>query len=150
MRLRDFISDDAVRLDLAGTSKDDVLQEMAQLLRVDDRATATLLRILRRREHLGSTGVGRGIAIPHCRTLVSNRLRVAFARHSTGVEWDAIDRRPVHYLFLIVAPPLEVSNQYLPVLGRIAQFAKDADIPDRLAALSGPADFFALLESRGV
>ena len=150
MRLRDFISDDAVRLDLAGTSKDDVLQEMAQLLRADDRATATLLRILRRREHLGSTGVGRGIAIPHCRTLVSNRLRVAFARHSTGVEWDAIDGRPVHYLFLIVAPPLEVSNQYLPVLGRIAQFAKDADIPDRLAALSSQADFFALLESRGV
>jgi mannitol/fructose-specific phosphotransferase system IIA component (Ntr-type) len=150
MRLRDFISDDAVRLDLAGTSKDDVLQEMAQLLRADDRATATLLRILRRREHLGSTGVGRGIAIPHCRTLVSNRLRVAFARHSTGVEWDAIDRRPVHYLFLIVAPPLEVSNQYLPVLGRIAQFAKDADIPDRLAALSSPADFFALLESRSI
>ena len=150
MRLRDFISDDAVRLDLSGSSKDDVLQEVAQLLHADDRATATLLRILRRREQLGSTGVGRGIAIPHCRTLVSNRLRVAFARHSTGVEWDAIDRRPVHYLFLIVAPPLEVSNQYLPVLGRIAQFAKDADIPDRLAALSSPADFFALLEARGV
>ena len=150
MRLRDFISDDAVRLDLAGASKDDVLGEMAQLLRADDRATATLLRILRRREHLGSTGVGRGIAIPHCRTLVSNRLRVAFARHPTGVEWDAIDRRPVRYLFLIVAPPLEVSNQYLPVLGRIAQFAKDADIPDRLAALTSPADFFALLEARGV
>ena len=150
MRLRDFISDDAVRLDLTGTSKDDVLQEMAQLLHADDRATATLLRILRRREHLGSTGVGRGIAIPHCRTLVSNRLRVAFARHVPGVEWDAIDRRPVHYLFLIVAPPLEVSNQYLPVLGRIAQFAKDADIPDRLASLTTPADFFALLESRGV
>ncbi len=150
MRLRDFISDDAVRLDLSGSSKDDVLQEVAQLLHADDRATATLLRILRRREQLGSTGVGRGIAIPHCRTLVSNRLRVAFARHPTGVEWDAIDRRPVHYLFLIVAPPLEVSNQYLPVLGRIAQFAKDADIPDRLAALSSPADFFALLESRGV
>ena len=62
----------------------------------------------------------------------------------------AIDRRPVHFLFLIVAPPLEVSNQYLPVLGRIAQFAKDADIPDRLASLTSPADFFALLESRGV
>ncbi len=149
MLLRNFISDDAVRLDLAGTSKDDVLEEMALLLHADDRATATLLRILRRREQLGSTGVGRGIAIPHCRTLVSNRLRVAFGRHTSGVEWDAIDRRPVHYLFLIVAPPLEVSNQYLPVLGRIAQFAKDADIPERLAAITTPADFFALLEARG-
>jgi len=150
MRLRDFISDDAVRLDLTGTSKDDVLQEMAQLLHADDRATATLLRILRRREHLGSTGVGRGIAIPHCRTLVSNRLRVAFARHVPGVEWDAIDRRPVHYLFLIVAPPLEVSNQYLPVLGKIAQFSKESDVPSRLLALTEPKQFLALLEEKGV
>ena len=150
MRLRDFISDDAVRLDLTGTSKDDVLQEMAQLLHADDRATATLLRILRRREHLGSTGVGRGIAIPHCRTLVSNRLRVAFARHSTGVEWDAIDGRPVHYLFLIVAPPLEVSNQYLPVLGKIAQFSKEPDVPQRLLGLTEPRQFLELLKEKGV
>ncbi len=150
MRLRDFISDDAVRLDLAGATKDDVLEEMAQLLHADERVGATLLRILRRREHLGSTGVGRGIAIPHCRTLAASRLRVAFARHPAGVEWDAIDRRPVHFLFLIVAPPLEVSNQYLPVLGRIAQFAKEPDIPEKLGALRAPADFFALLDARGV
>jgi mannitol/fructose-specific phosphotransferase system IIA component (Ntr-type) len=150
MRLRDFISDDAVRLDLAGTSKDDVLEELARLIHADDRATATLLRILRRREHLGSTGVGRGIAIPHCRTLVANRLRVAFARHDAGVEWDAIDRRPVHYLFLIVAPPLEVSNQYLPVLGKIAQFVKDEDVPKRLMQIQEPQELLALIEEKGV
>jgi nitrogen PTS system EIIA component len=51
---------------------------------------------------------------------------------------------------LIVAPPLEVSNQYLPVLGRIAQFAKDADIPDRLAALQSSDDFLRLLGEKGV
>ena len=52
--------------------------------------------------------------------------------------------------FLIVAPPLEISNQYLPVLGKIAQFAKEPDVPDRLAALKSPEEFFSLLEEKGV
>jgi PTS system nitrogen regulatory IIA component len=58
--------------------------------------------------------------------------------------------KPVHHLFLIVAPPLEISNQYLPVLGRIAQFAKEADVPHRLAALTRAEEFFQLLEEKGV
>jgi mannitol/fructose-specific phosphotransferase system IIA component (Ntr-type) len=150
MRLRDFIADDAVSLDLTGASKDTVLEELVRLLHQDERSAQTLLRILKRREVLGSTGVGRGIAIPHCRSLVASRLRVAFGRHPEGVEWQAIDGKPARFFFLIVAPPVEMSNQYLPVLGRIAQFGKDADITDRLAALQTPADFFALVESKGV
>jgi mannitol/fructose-specific phosphotransferase system IIA component (Ntr-type) len=66
------------------------------------------------------------------------------------VEFQAMDNRPVHHVFLIVAPPLEISNQYLPVLGRVAQFAKEPDVPDRLAALDRPEDFFRLLEEKGV
>ena len=50
--------------------------------------------------------------------------------------------------FLIVAPPLEVSNQYLPVLGKIAQFAKEEDVPDLLAGLGAPEEFLKLLEER--
>jgi len=56
----------------------------------------------------------------------------------------------VNYFFLIVAPPLDVSNQYLPVLGRIAQFAKEADVTDRLATLGTPREFLSLLEEKGV
>jgi mannitol/fructose-specific phosphotransferase system IIA component (Ntr-type) len=106
--------------------------------------------MLKRRENLGSTGIGRGIAIPHCRSLVVNRLRVAFGRKRDGVDFKAIDDKPVHFFFLIVAPPLEVSNQYLPVLGKIAQFSKEADVPGRLLALESPAEFMALLEEKRV
>jgi mannitol/fructose-specific phosphotransferase system IIA component (Ntr-type) len=149
MRLRDFIAPEAVDLNLDGTTRDAVLERMVQLVGFDERSSATLLRILRRRENLGSTGVGRGLALPHCRSLVATRLRLAFGRVPRGVEWQALDGRPVHHVFLIVAPPVEISNQYLPVLGRIAQFAKEADVPDRLAALATPDDFFALLDTRG-
>ena len=77
--------------------------------------------------------------------------RVAFdGRRATGVEYNAIDNQPVNNFFLIVAPPLEVSNQYLPVLGKIAQFAKESDVPERLAQISEPDQFLALLEEKGV
>ena len=101
-------------------------------------------------ENLGSTGIGRGIAIPHCRSLVVNKLRVAFGRKSRGVDFKAIDEKPVNFFFLIVAPPLEVSNQYLPVLGKIAQFSKEPDVPQRLLGLTEPQQFMALLEEKGV
>ena len=150
MPLKDFFTPDSVSLGLQSTSKDSVLAELVGLLRIDDRSAETLLRMLQRRESLGSTGVGRGIAIPHCRSLVINRLRLAYGHRKQGIEFQAIDSRPVFDFFLIVAPPLEVSNQYLPVLGKIAQFAKEPDVPQRLAALASAEDFFGLLEEKGV
>jgi mannitol/fructose-specific phosphotransferase system IIA component (Ntr-type) len=150
MALTDFFAPDAVSVDLRGGTKDEILAELVGLLRLDERASDTLLRMLQRRETLGSTGVGRGIAIPHCRSLVVSRLRLAYGHRREGVEFQAIDNRPVFDFFLIVAPPLEVSNQYLPVLGKIAQFAKEPDVPQRLAALRSADDFLKLLGEKGV
>lgn len=150
MELREFFSEDAVQLELQGTSKDEILKELIGLLKLDEKSEGMLFKMLKRRENLGSTGIGRGIAIPHCRSLVVNRLRVAFGRKRDGVDFKAIDDKPVNFFFLIVAPPLEVSNQYLPVLGKIAQFSKESDVPGRLLELDAPAQFMALLEEKRV
>jgi mannitol/fructose-specific phosphotransferase system IIA component (Ntr-type) len=150
MRLREFFSTDAISLDLRSTTKDDILKELTALLGLDEKSNGILFKMLKRRENLGSTGIGRGIAIPHCRSLVVTRLRVAFGRKPQGVDFRAIDQQPVFNFFLIVAPPLEVSNQYLPVLGRIAQFAKEQDVPDRLAKLQTADDFIELLEEKNL
>jgi PTS system nitrogen regulatory IIA component len=150
MELREFFQEDAIQLELAGTGKDDVLKELIALLRLDDKSQGMLFKMLKRRENLGSTGIGRGIAIPHCRSLVVSKLRVAFGRKKGGLDFKAIDEKPVHFFFLIVAPPLEVSNQYLPVLGKIAQFSKETDVPSRLLEIAEPKEFLALLEEKGV
>jgi nitrogen PTS system EIIA component len=150
MELREFFSEDAVKLELDGNSKDEILKELIGLLQLDEKSEGMLFKMLKRRENLGSTGIGRSIAIPHCRSLVVNRLRVAFGRKAAGVDFRAIDEKPVHFFFLIVAPPLEVSNQYLPVLGKIAQFSKEPDVPQRLLELKEPKEFLALLEEKGV
>src|SRR5438045_456387 len=150
MELREFFSEDAITLNIQGTTKDDVLRELIGLLHLDEKSEGMLFKMLKRRENLGSTGIGKGIAIPHCRSLVVNRLRVAFGRKRDGVEFKAIDDQPVRDFFLIIAPPLEVSNQYLPVLGKIAQFSKEADVSQRLEKLQNPNEFLALLQEKGV
>ncbi len=150
MELREFFAEDAVQLELGGTTKDDILKELIGLLGLDEKNEQMLFKMLKRRENLGSTGIGRGIAIPHCRSLVVSKLRVAFGRKKAGIDFKAMDGQPVHFFFLIVAPPLEVSNQYLPVLGKIAQFSKEPDLPDRLLALTEPAQFMQLLEEKKI
>jgi nitrogen PTS system EIIA component len=150
MELRDFFSEDAIKLELEGTTKDEILKELIGLLGLDDKSEGMLFKMLKRRENLGSTGIGRGIAIPHCRSLVVSKLRVAFGRKTVGVDFKAIDDKPVFFFFLIVAPPLEVSNQYLPVLGKIAQFSKESDVPERLLKLKEPREFMQLLEEKNL
>ena len=148
MRLRDFFDREAVDLDLGSDSKDDLLREIIALLHLDEKSEGILFKMLKRRENLGSTGIGRGIAIPHCRSLVVGQLRVAYGRKPAGIDFHAIDNQPVYNFFLIVAPPLEVSNQYLPVLGKLAQFAKVPDISRELQAATTTDDFLELIDSR--
>jgi nitrogen PTS system EIIA component len=150
MHLREFFSADAIRLPLAATTKDEALAELVALLQADEKSADTLLKMLHRREALGSTGVGRGVAVPHCRSLVVNRLQLAYGHSPAGLAFDAADGQPVHHIFLIVAPPNEMSNQYLPTLGKIAQLAKEAGIIEQLSRLTSADEFFQLLADKGV
>jgi PTS system nitrogen regulatory IIA component len=150
MKLREFFTADVVNLSLQSGTKDDILKELVLLLHLDPKSEGTLFKTLKRRENLGSTGVGKGIAIPHCRSLMVNRIRLAYGRKPDGIEFKAIDSAPVYNFFLIVAPPLEVSNQYLPVLGKIAQFGKDPSVPTSLSALATTDEFLNLLEQKAI
>lgn len=149
MQLREFFEPDAIALELQGNTKDDILRELIGLLRLDEKSEGILFKMLKRRENLGSTGIGRGVAIPHCRSLVVNRLRLAFGRKPEGVDFNSIDGQLVYHFFLIVAPPLEVNSQYLPVLGKIAQFAKVDGISKRLQELERHDQFVSLIQEQG-
>lgn len=148
MRLRELFTAEAVELDLESDDKDGVLKELVGLLDLDEKSEGILYKTLKRRENLGSTGIGKGIAIPHCRSLVVKRLRLAYGRKNSGLDFNSIDSAPVKNFFLIIAPPLEVSNQYLPVLGKIAQFAKDPEVPQMLADLKDVDGFLELLDQK--
>jgi mannitol/fructose-specific phosphotransferase system IIA component (Ntr-type) len=150
MKLFEFFNDTEVTLDLVATNKKAVLEEMVELFGLDQDAQQLLVKLLKKRENLGSTGIGKHVAIPHCRSLVVNRLRVAYGRKPAGLDFNAIDDQPVNHLFLIVAPPVEISNQYLPVLGKIAQFCKNEQNIAQLNDISSTDEFLAVLKDAEV
>src|SRR5260370_35077579 len=80
VRLREFFAEDAIKLQLESTTKDDVLKELVGLLKLDDKADQTLVKMLKRRETLGSTGIGQNIAIPHCPAPPPRHRPAAFSR----------------------------------------------------------------------
>jgi nitrogen PTS system EIIA component len=150
MRLAEFLDPSAATFDLGGEDRDAAFGRLVALLQMSDKSATTVVRQLIRREFLGSTGYGHGIAIPHCRTLAVTRLRLAFGVHRQGVPMQAVDGIPVRVFFLIVAPPMEVSNQYLPVLGRIAQLVREPEVPARLLAIGNREELLRLFDEKGV
>ena len=146
LALVDFFSEDVVDLDIKKDTAESVLKELIKLLKLDKRTNQALLQMLMKREKLGSTGVGKGIAIPHCRSLLVNKVRIAVGKTQTGIDYSAIDRKKVDLFFLIVAPPIEVSNQYLPLLGKIAGLLKEDKILTKMKKAKTPAEFLELLD----
>lgn len=132
--LLDFFEEDLFIPELKATTKTDALREMVDRLTAGGRIKdgEILLEMLGQRENLGSTGIGRGVAVPHGRSLAIARLTVVLARSTPGLDFDAMDGKPVHLVFLTVAPPQERSNLYLPVLGKIVEVVKSARLRKRL------------------
>jgi PTS system nitrogen regulatory IIA component len=124
MNLSDIVHPKKINLNLKARTKEGVLEELVEMLRLSAPASKTLVATLLTREYLGSTGVGHGIAIPHCRSLVVSRVRIAVARSKAGVPFKSIDKKRAKLFFLVVAPPVGDPSDYLIVLGQIAQVSK--------------------------
>jgi|Deesub1362B_J571_1020462.scaffolds.fasta_scaffold04037_3 PTS system nitrogen regulatory IIA component len=133
--------------ELKATTKDEVLEEMVQHVasKYPLKDTRLIIDMLKRRERLGSTGIGHGIAIPHGRTLSTPSLLVAFGKSPRGIEYDSIDKKPVHMVFMIVAPPQEESNVYLPFLGKLVEVLQVKHVRDQLMQVTTFQEFIDTL-----
>lgn len=146
MSLTSLLRPDRINLDLKGKKKPEVLRELVLMVRSDDSAEQ-LLQTLLKREELGSTGIGKGIAIPHGRSLLLDKLEIAVGRTTKGVDFDAIDKKPVHLFFLVMAPPQDPGNQYLITLGRIALVCQELIKRRQLFNAQTPEEFIELVRS---
>ena len=105
-----------------------------------------VLEALKTREKLGSTGIGKGIAVPHSRSTVTNSLTLLMARSNDGVEYEAIDDKPVHLFFMILAPHQEKTSEYLPLLGKLVEVTKDATLRKKLLKVPDMAGVVEIIE----
>ncbi|WP_457573846.1 PTS sugar transporter subunit IIA [Desulfolithobacter sp.] len=128
------IQEQCVLLDLEATSKEGVLRELTAAVHgycpgVDQ---STLLDILLEREHVGSTGVGNGVAIPHGKVPDLNNILLCFGSSRSGISFDAVDNQPVHLFVLILSPETTMAEEYLQTLGEVSRLLKNPEIRSRL------------------
>ncbi len=148
MRVVDFLRPDLVVSALAGHTKSDVLGEMAGVLaeRQPGIELETLRRVLEERELLASTAIGDGIAIPHGKLDSVDHLVGLLGRSVEGIEFDSIDGKPTHLVFMLVAPAAS-TGIHLKALARLSRLFRDAHFRQQLIEASdGPAMYQVLTE----
>ncbi len=146
MNLASLLDPERVNLDIKGRRKMDVLRGLVAMVKQEEGADP-LLQTLLKREELGSTGIGKGIAIPHGRSLLIDKLEIAVGRSTKGIDFNSIDKKPAHLFFLIMAPPQDRGNQYLMILGRVAMVCQELAKKKRLFDPQTPQEFIELVGS---
>ncbi|MGC8894937.1 MAG: PTS sugar transporter subunit IIA [candidate division WOR-3 bacterium] len=142
-----LLSVDRIILDMKAGNKDEALKELLEKAQLPEDKEAVVLDALKKRESIGSTGIGKGIAIPHTRSIVLDKVYLVVGRSKKGVNFDALDDRPVHLFFLLCAPPQDIGTTYLVLLGKIAQIARKLTKSQDYMDINDPEEFRQYLVS---
>ena len=147
MRLVDFILEEAIIRELRTDTKQDVLAEMVRSIVdagcLEPESAGPVVQALMRREEIGSTGIGHGVAIPHAMHPAVRRLIGGYAHSTTGVKYGALDGRPVRSVFLILWPE-GVIGPHLEAIAQVSRMLKREGLLDRLKASSDKREIVGL------
>ena len=149
MKFSDFVTLDAIRSHVDATTKEGVIREMVRALidagRISVDEMEGIVKAILKREELGSTGIGRGVAVPHTKHPSVNRLVGTVAVSPEGINFDSLDGEPVHLFFLLVSPP-DLPGDHLRALENISRQLRDDAFCRLLKAAKTPEDIHHLLE----
>ncbi|GHA48578.1 PTS lactose transporter subunit IIC [Amylibacter ulvae] len=145
MELKDILEKDAVRFVQSTSSKKRLLQDISEQAESNYGISAeVVLAALLEREKLGSTGVGRGVAIPHARFDEIDRVFGLFTRLEKPVDYDSMDSQPVDLIFTILAPQKE-GAEHLKALALVSRTLRSENICSKLRANSDSNTLYSLL-----
>ncbi|RME04600.1 MAG: PTS sugar transporter subunit IIA [Deltaproteobacteria bacterium] len=148
MKLSDILSPDAICTNLVSKDKEGVLRELvdhlAKIHPEIDRER--LVEVLLARERLGSTGLEHGVAIPHGKLPGIDRILACFGRSLEGVPFEAMDGKPSHIFFLLVAPE-NSAGTHLKVLARVSRLVKEPSFRKRLMQAGSREELYELIVS---
>jgi mannitol/fructose-specific phosphotransferase system IIA component (Ntr-type) len=149
MRLGEFVVRDAIIPSLSATSKEAVIRAMVESLRdagqVRAADTEDVIRAILKRELLGSTGIGRGVAIPHTKHQSVERLIGTVAVAPAGVAFESLDGEPV-YVFVLLISPQDRPGDHLRALENVSRCLRDESFVRALRGAKSKADVAAQLD----
>ena len=146
MRITDLLSEKAIELNVKAKDKNDIINKIAELMLKTGRITDVneYKELVFKREEEGSTGVGEGIAIPHGKGNCVTEPGLVAMVVPEGVEYNALDGKPVNLLFMIAAPDTN-SNVHLDVLSRLSTMLMDADFKNKLISAKSKKEFLEII-----
>ena len=151
MPLADLLSAEQIIPEMKATERWPAIVELIDLLvalgKIKPPDRDSILASLKQREETMSTGIGFGIAIPHCSSDRIEDVVAAFGRSTTGIEFDALDNAPVKFVVLFIVP----KNQFqvhLRTLASIAKFLNDRAVRDQLAAAKSREEILSIFQHR--
>jgi PTS system fructose-specific IIC component len=147
IRISEAIREEGIILDLKTHEKVGVIKELVSLMvnlgLVADEET--FRSDILKRENLESTGIGLGVAIPHARTAATHDLLLAFGRSTQGVDFNSLDGKPSHLIFLIAAPE-EKKSHYIMALARLSKLLRKEDMRARLSKATSAREVIDILK----
>ncbi len=147
MKLADFLEEKCVIADMQARTKEEVLAELVRpfTLKCPDIDPDKVLAVLLEREKLGTTGIGWGIAIPHGKLANIENISLVVGRCREGVDFTALDHKPCHIFFLVLAPE-HLPGMHLRILAHISRLLQDASFCQAFLDASDNAALYALLQ----
>ncbi|MEW5701721.1 MAG: PTS sugar transporter subunit IIA [Candidatus Zixiibacteriota bacterium] len=148
MKLSKFCEEDSMSFDLSGQGKAEIITELvdmaarSSMVRDKDELLAAVLE----REKLVTTGVGYGVAFPHAKTRAVKGIIIVFGRSEVGVDFEAMDKKPVHLFFLIAAPE-DAIGAHLNVMARLSYVMKSEKNRERLMRAKTAGEVMLILDS---
>ena len=147
MKIHTLLSEDMVIPEILSQERDSALEEMVRYLKNKDkvRKDKELFEKLIQREKLGSTAIGDGIAIPHCKLKEAESPLLALAVSRKGVRFEALDGKPTHLFFLVVSSP-DNPGQSLQILASIAHLVRKAgSLSKKIMAAKNPRKILEII-----
>lgn len=149
MKFSDFVNREAIRADLASDDKQGAIREMAQALlnagKIASHEFESIVKAILKREELGSTGIGRGVAVPHTKHPSVERLVGTVAVSPEGVDFESLDGEKVHLLFLLISPP-DRPGDHLRALENVSRQLRDETFCKFLKQAKNPEEILLLLD----
>lgn len=144
MNMKEALRESCVIADLKGNTKTEVLTELISSFKESGlvKDVSKAVEVVLEREKLGSTGIGEGIAIPHGKMRGINGILCAFGRSKKGVDFDAVDGKPVHIIFLLLAPE-DSAGLHIQMLSRISRILRDQAFRKHLIEQSLSEDLYS-------
>ncbi len=148
MNLGELLSVDLISADLHGKNKQEVIEELLNLLvqagKVQSRETA--LNDLLEREQYLSTGLENGLAVPHAKTAAANELLVSFGVSRNGLDFDSLDGKPAHFIFLVLSPR-DTSGPHIKTLAQITRNFREGEVGQKILESSQAEQIYEIIQN---